>query len=108
MANRREIGTMGTPLSGGYNVGEWNTKIRQIEPNLLYKEIVDNDPVVGAVLFVIGYMLSNQPWYVDAGEGPRAEEAKEFVEKAMIDMEHPWSHFILESLSMLQYGCAYN
>jgi hypothetical protein len=26
----------------------------------------------------------------------------------MNDMEHPWSHFILEALSMLQYGWAYH
>jgi uncharacterized membrane protein YczE len=62
MPSKREIGTVGAPLSGGYNMGEWNTRLAAQQPHLVYREIVDNDPVVGAVLFVIGYMLSNQTW----------------------------------------------
>jgi hypothetical protein len=68
----------------------------------------DNDPVIGAVLFVIEYLLTNQAWRITKGEGLRARDAKSFVEDCMQDMEVPWKDFIYEALSFLQYGWAYH
>ena len=108
MADTNEIGTSGAQITGGFNQEEWNTTIRRTTPVKMYTEMRDNDAVIGAIFFIIEYLLTNQPWNVKPGEGRRAREAARFVEECMGDMDHTWQDFIHEALSFLQFGWAYH
>lgn len=103
-----EIGTGGLKITGGYVDEEWNKTVRAVSANKLYTEMRDLDPVIGAVLFVVEYLLSAQPWKLEEGTGAKAEKAVELIDSCMHDMEHTWSDFIQEALSMLQYGWAFH
>lgn len=65
-----------------------------------YREMRDNDPVVGAVLFAIEMVIRNVKWRVEGG----TDEAHGFVESCMYDMGASWSNTVAEILSMLPFG----
>lgn len=68
------------------------------------REMRDNDPVIGAMMFAIEMLLRNVEWRVEGG----SEEHVEFVQSCLDDMTHTWSDFITEVLSMLVYGFSWH
>jgi hypothetical protein len=72
-----------------------------------YREMLDNSPTVGAIMFAIQQTMRQVTWRVQAAsDKPEAIEAAEFLEQCMDDMYQPWPDFIAETLSMLTYGFA--
>ena len=69
------------------------------------KEMRDNDPTVGAILFAIDKLIRQVKWTVEQGEA--TEEDALFLEDCMHDMSHTWADFVSEVLSMLPFGWAY-
>ena len=69
------------------------------------KEMRDNDPVVGAILFAIDKLIRQVEWRVEQEDAQEADV--EFLEQCMNDMSHTWQDFISEVLSMLPFGWAY-
>lgn len=108
MAKTSELGTSGLAITGGTVLEEWNNGLKRTPANNLYREMRDNDPIIGAVFFVIEYLLTSQEWRVEPGKGKGAKDIAKFVEDCIYDMDHPWSDFIHESLSMLQFGWAFH
>lgn len=75
----------------------------------VYKEMSDNDPVIGAIILMSKQLLKNAEWTVTIkGESPEAEAARLFVEQCKDDMERPWNDFISEALSMIIYGWSFH
>lgn len=70
----------------------------------MYKEM-GNHPIVAAVLQAIKMTLRKVQWYAVASKSGREEEV-DFLNQCMNDMDHTWSDFVDEALSMLQYGFA--
>lgn len=69
----------------------------------VYKEMRENDPVVGGVMFAIDMLCRGVEWDVeDHPDG--SEEDAQFLKECMEDMAHSWSDFISEVMSMLTYG----
>ncbi|HTX46187.1 MAG TPA: hypothetical protein VMD48_07915, partial [Solirubrobacteraceae bacterium] len=98
-----EIGTTGLRQYGGYVLEEWLAQLAGRKAAWVWREMLDNDPVVGAVMFAIKWLARGVEWSVDEGADPAAAE---FVEECMHDMSHTWGDFISEGLSMLPYGWA--
>lgn len=100
-----EIGSTGLRMYGG-QVYEEN--LRQLQGKLgfrVYAEMRDNDPIVGAILFIIDKLLRNVKWKVEPADASiAAADVATFVDQCMHDMEHSWEEFISEILSMLTYG----
>jgi hypothetical protein len=77
-----------------------------------YREMQDNSPVVGAMMYSINSTMRKVEWRVtpagaeDGEPSPEAKEAAEFVETLMDDMSHTWEELVQENLSMLGYGYA--
>lgn len=69
-----------------------------------YREMKDNDPVVGAILFTIETAARNVKWRV---EGPDSDTAK-FVDQCKDDMSTSWEDLIAEILSMLPFGFSFH
>lgn len=102
-----EVGGTGLNEAGGYVTEEWLPELSGKRGLRKYREMSDNDPVIGAMLFAFGKLIEQVEWNVQrADDTPAAEEAAAFVESLQDDMEHPWQDFIAEVCSMFEYGHA--
>jgi hypothetical protein len=74
-----------------------------------FRDMRDNDPVVGAILFTIDMLVRQVEWRVDPfdGEGGNDEDV-EFLESCMNDMSQSWGDFISEVMSMLVFGFSFH
>lgn len=101
------IGHTGLRQFGGYVVDEFLKELRGLNASRVYREMSDNDPIVGAVTFAISMLIRQTKWRVQASDDSgEAEESKEFVEQVLDDMSVPWSTVINEAASMFVYGFA--
>lgn len=103
-----EAGLTGLRRAAGYVDEEFLPQLRGRKAVQVFREMADNEPVVGALLFAIDRLLRNLDWRVEPGEGPEAEDAAKFVEECMEDMSHTWDDFISEILTMLPYGWSWH
>jgi hypothetical protein len=83
---------------------EFLPELRGAQGRRVYREMADNDPIVGAVLYVIRSLVRNVDWRVEGGK----PELRQFVESCMHDMSHTWDDFISEVLSMLVFGWSFH
>lgn len=75
----------------------------------VYKEMSENDDIIGAILFATEMLMRQAEWSVkEASSSDVDVEAAEFVTSCMYDMEETWSDFISEVLSFLTYGWSYH
>lgn len=77
----------------------------------VYTEMKENEPVIGASLFVINMLIRGAEWTVkppEASEDEELDERGQFLQECMGDMEHSWDDFIDEALTMLPYGWAWH
>lgn len=106
-----EIGVSGLTVSGGRAKDEF---LRDLSGPRLFKvlrEMQDNDPTIGAILFAIDTTLRKTNWKVTPPEGeeenPAAVEIAEFVESCLYDMSAPWDQVVSAILSFLPYGFSF-
>jgi hypothetical protein len=104
-----ELGTTGLKRAAGYVDEEFLPQLRGRKAVQVYREMGDNDPIVGALLFAIIQLLRNVDWPVMPG-GKNHEDgmAAKLVETAKDDMSHSWGDMIVEICSMLQYGWSWH
>lgn len=84
---------------------------RQVE---LYREMAENDALIGAILFAIEMVLRRVEWEVQPAikpgqrsPTPEDMERADFLNTCKEDMSHTWEELISNALSMLTYGHAY-
>lgn len=101
------IGSTGLRAYGGYVTEEFLTELRFQQGARKFREMADNDPIVGAVLFAVTMLIRQAKWRVQAVDDTvEAEEAKQFVEEVMDDMQLTWSDVVAEICTMFTYGYA--
>jgi hypothetical protein len=104
-----EIGRSGLRRVGGYVEEEFLPKLRGRKAVQVYREMSDNSPIAGAMLFAIESLLRQIEWRVEAASSSAADQRNsEIVEQNMDDMSHSWSDLMAEILTMLPYGWAYH
>lgn len=105
-----EYGQTGLKNWGGRVDEEWLMQLASQEKRIkIYREMRDNDPVIGAVLYAIDMLIRQATWRVSpAGPQNEYQEAATFVEECMDDMSQPWLDIISEVLSFLVYGWSYH
>jgi hypothetical protein len=104
-----EIGSYGLKRASGYVDEEFLPQLRGRKAVQVFKEMSQNDPLVGAMLHSITMLLRNIEWTVKpGGKGKQDTEIAKLVETSMHDMEQPWSDFITEVLTMLVYGWSWH
>lgn len=75
----------------------------------VFKEMSENDDIVGAILFAVETLMRQVKWNVrEAGNNKDDIKAAEFVYSCMYDMDETWSEFISEVLSFLTFGWSYH
>lgn len=104
-----ELGATGLRRSAGYINEEFLPQLKGRKAVQVFKEMSDNDPVVGALLFAVDRLLREIEWRVEpAGSTPEQKKAAEFVEQCMEDMSTTWDDVISEILSMLPFGWSWH
>ena len=100
-----EIGSTGLAETGGRIFEEFLPQLQGKKGIQVFKEMRDNDPTVGAMLFAIEMLIRQVEWRVEpASEEPRDIEAAEFVDQCTEDMSSTWDDTMSDILSMLPFG----
>ena len=109
MADNKEIGRIGQRRYGGVIYEEFLHELRGKRVIEAYREMSENDDVVGAILFAIEMLVRQTDWNVEPGGDSQADiDASEFVESCMNDMQSTWIDTISEILSFLTFGWSYH
>lgn len=105
-----ELGVTGLKRSGGYLDEEFLPQLRGKKAVQVYREIRDNDDIVGALMFAIIQLCRNVEWSVTpAGKSTDDANATKLVETCMEDMSHSWDDMIAEIVDgKLTYGWQWN
>ena len=105
-----EAGVSGLKHSGGYIREEWHKHLQGTNAVRIYREMSDNDPVIGGFLYAIEMLVRQVDWQVQPNpelEDAEAEAAAEIaikVDEARHDMEQTWAETVSEIMSMAIYG----
>lgn len=105
----KEIGRIGQKRYGGFFFEEFLRELQGRKGVETYREMADNDDVIGSILFAVEMLIRQAAWNIQPGGAEKAdEEAAEFVESCMDDMQDTWTDTISEILSFLTYGWSYH
>ncbi len=101
----REVGATGLRRFSGFIFEEFILELTGWKGVAIFKEMINNDPTVGAVLFAIKMLIRRVPWRVEPASSADFDvEAAEFLETCMNDMSDTWTDTIDSILSFLGYG----
>ena len=103
-----EIGVTGIAMPGGVPQDEFLPELRGMRGIRKYREMRDNDDVVGAAMTAMEMMLRSVEWTSEpASDDPDHVEKAEFLDSVMGDMSHTFEDHISEAISFLTYGWSY-
>lgn len=109
LVNYKQLGTSGLRRQGPYVYEEFLPELRWPHAGKIYQEMSDNDPVIGAILYLAEMLIRGTTWSVEpASQSAEDIEAAEFLESCMHDMDMSWANTICEILSMLTYGFSFH
>ena len=81
------LGQTGLDRSSGYVYEEWLPQLSGTRANKVYREMRDNDAVVGAVLLAIESLIREVTWRViPSNSSETAQQAALFLEQCLTDM----------------------
>jgi hypothetical protein len=101
----REAGSTGLRRTSGYIFEEFLPQLQGYRAINVYREMRDNDPVVGAILFAIDKLVRQVSWRVQAASSAVEDQrAAKFLESCTKDMSTSWEDLVSEILTMLPYG----
>lgn len=104
-----ELGVTGLKRWSGYVDEEFLPALRGRKAVQIYKEMSENDAIVGALMFSIDMLIRAVDWHVQPASSANIDQAAaKFVESCMEDMSHTWDEFITEVLSCLIYGWSWH
>lgn len=90
----------------GYVYEEWLNNLSTYRQRFVYREMRDNDAVIGSMFFALEMILRKAEWRVEPAPGAKGDEYAAFLHSCMEDMSHTWEDFIAESVSMFAFGFA--
>ena len=104
-----ETGVTGLRRAGGYVQEEFLPQLAGYRAIQVFREMRDNDPVVGAILYAIDKLVRQVPWRVQPAS-TKLEDQKmaKFLESCLDDMSTSWEDTISEILSMLAFGWSFH
>lgn len=101
-----ELGATGLRRSGGYVLEEFLPQLQGWKARMVYREMSDNDPVVGGILLAFNEVMGRLDWHIEKPHEADIEElvAYNFICEAFEDLEDSWDNTLSQILSMLIYG----
>lgn len=104
-----ELGRTGLEEYGGYIYEEFLPQLQGTKGVKVYKEMADNDPIIGAIIFAIEMLIRQVDWTVEPTSTNKSDvEAADFLKSNMNDMSATWQDTITEILSMLTFGWSFH
>lgn len=105
-AHFAEIGASGLKHSGGFVREELLREL--VGPNgvRIIREMMDNDPVIGAFLFAVEQAIRQVDWKViPADDSEKAKSYSRFLDSARMDLSvQTWGDVMCEALTFLPFG----
>ena len=110
MAKRKsELGRIGQYRYTGTFFEEFLKELHGTRGVEVYKEMSENDPTIGGILFAVEMLIRQCDFNVEPGGSADIDkEAAEFVESCINDMEETWQDTLSEILSFLTFGWSYH
>lgn len=100
-----EYGRSGLRHWGGFVFEEWLQQLQYgRQAAEVYREMGDQDPIIGAILYSIQMMMRRVTWWCEPKDSPGAKWFQEVLD----DMMFSWEDTLGEILSFLQYGYAWH
>ena len=100
-----EYATSGLQRAGGFISDDFIPALRGTNGRRTYREMSDNDPIIGGVLAAYRNVLSQLNYYFDpADKSVEAHQILQFVEEAWSDMRKPWEATITAISTNLIFG----
>jgi hypothetical protein len=102
----REMGAAGSyGMNDQLRPDEFLPKLRGLNATRTFREMKDNDPVIGAILMAFEMLLRAAEFRVEAADdSPEAKDAQLFVEQCFSDMDGTVDDFLAEVLTFLPFG----
>ena len=94
--NFSELGATGLWRTGGFVIDDILPQLRGRQALTAYRDMAENDPVIGAILFAVERVILQVDWRVDPYHDPSGiipeqdQAAADFVQECMDDMSHSW------------------
>jgi len=104
-----ELGLPGLRQWGGYVFEEFRPELQGLRGARVFREMRDNDAIVGAMLYAFEQLMGQVSWRVEPASQDVADKATAaFVQECLDDMATPWRETVGEILSMLWAGWAFH
>jgi len=104
-----EIGATGLKRSAGKVDEEFLSDLQGERGARVYREMTDNEPILGAMMFAIEMVIRSVDWAsIPGGSSPQDAEAADFLGSIPNDLNVSWPEWISEMLSFLPYGWSYH
>lgn len=101
------VGVGGYRKAGGYVWDEYNPDLRGKRGRQKYREMSDNDPIIGAMLFAIKMLIRSAKWTFKPSDADADGKYAKWMEDTCFNMPGiTWDQVIEDALSMLPYGFA--
>lgn len=98
-------GSSGLKRNMGIISEEFMVELQGQKANRIYKEMGDNDPVIGAMLFAVDMFMRRVKWFSQpADESDKGVKDAKFLDECRDDMSMTWPDLISEINTMLPYG----
>ena len=102
-------GASGLNIQSGVVREEFLSELTGPRGMQVYRQMRDNDPVIGGMLFSMKTIARRTDWSVEAASQDAADvENANFVWDSLNDMERPWPDIVVEALSFLDFGWAWH
>ena len=75
----------------------------------IYKEMRDNDPIIGAILFTIDMLMRQVTWnFEPVDDEPSSREDADFADSLLDDMSSSWQDTLSEIMSFIPWGWSWH
>jgi len=103
-----QMGSSGFKRDSVHVTDEWHPKLQGTKAVKIYREMADNDAVIGGALWAAECLIRQAPWEFAATKGnessPAAKELADWCNTLLGDMEQTWQNILSDILLMLPFG----
>lgn len=103
----QELGSTALATQAGLVLDEFMRQLRGSNGAKQFREMSDNDDIIGAVLFAFNELAGNASWWVEpASQDADGIRRRDFIDDALHDMDQPFTDILSESQAKWIYGFA--
>jgi hypothetical protein len=100
-----ETGTTALVSSSGWVMDEFLRELRGRRGMATYREMLDNDPVIGAVFYAIEMLTRQVDWtFATPDDSSESQAEADFLAECLGDMDRTWQEYLSEFLTCVGYG----